>query len=339
MAEAENHWQYIQSIDVSKRKANAIRELERSRNLLNSVRNLFDDGSDTAQIRDHLEGFKIRLDDLESYIYKSRNSTEAVRHWIYHSCLVRILKYVPIICFQAFQSLSSSNATLDSIRRSIAEITTKSNRIDINLNLARKKNVNASMAVSKARVGFQSLKSSLESLKFKRAQCAAKESELSRMNPELKRKYVQAAQVHASNLWRQAQSLFNQFNATRDVADHPLQAANAYRSIVEALKLARQAAEAAGEAAETAYGRAYPDDMDLSLVEQAKISREKSRDLLLQSERLKVVVSNHKEQLKGEKAKLETIETQLKRAKTINDETNGNMDKLPQGTFKKKTRF
>ena len=246
---------------------------------------------------------------------------------------------MPIICFQAFQSLSSSNATLDSIRRSIAEITTKSNRIDINLNLARKKNVNASMAVSKARVGFQSLKSSLESLKFKRAQCAAKESELSRMNPELKRKYVQAAQVHASNLWRQAQSLFNQFNATRDVADHPLQAANAYRSIVEALKLARQAAEAAGEAAETAYGRAYPDDMDLSLVEQAKISREKSRDLLLQSERLKVVVSNHKEQLKGEKAKLETIETQLKKAKTINDETNGNMDKLPQGTFKKKTRF
>ncbi len=78
MAEAENHWQYIQSIDVSKRKANAIRELERSRNLLNSVRNLFDDGSDTAQIRDHLEGFKIRLDDLESYIYKSRNTSDAV---------------------------------------------------------------------------------------------------------------------------------------------------------------------------------------------------------------------------------------------------------------------
>ncbi len=229
--------------------------------------------------------------------------------------------------------MSNSNATLDSIRLSIAEITTKSNKIDVDLNLARKKNVNASLAVSKARVGFQSLKTSLGSLKHKRIQCAAKEGELSRMNPELRRKYVQAAQVHANNLWKQAQSLFNQFNATRDVADHPLQAANAYKSIVEALKLARQAAEAAGEAAETAYGRAYPDDMDLSLVEQAKISREKSRDLLLQSERLKVVVSNHKEQLKGEKVKLESIEAQLKKAKSINDETSANMNKLPQGNL------
>lgn len=78
LAEAESHWQYIQSIDASKRKTNAIRELERSRNLLNSVKNLFDDGSDTAQIRDNLEGFKIRLDDLESYIYQSRNSTADV---------------------------------------------------------------------------------------------------------------------------------------------------------------------------------------------------------------------------------------------------------------------
>lgn len=78
LAEAENHWTYIQSIDVTARKSNAARELDRSRNLLNSVGNLFDDGSDTAQVRDHLEGFKIRLDDLETYIYKSRNSTEAV---------------------------------------------------------------------------------------------------------------------------------------------------------------------------------------------------------------------------------------------------------------------
>ena len=136
-----------------------------------------------------------------------------------------------------------------------------------------------------------------------------RESELSRLNPEYKRKYVQAAQVHANNLWKQAQALFNQFNATRDVADHPLQAANAYKSIVEALKMARQAAEAAGEAAETAYGRAYPDDVDLSLVEQAKISRDKSRDLVQKSERLQVVVSSHKEQLKGEQIKLDSVDS------------------------------
>lgn len=198
------------------------------------------------------------------------------------------------------------------------------------MNLARKKNVNASLAISRARVGFQALSTSLDNLKNKKAQCAAKESELSRLNPEYKRKYVTAAQEHANNLWQQAQALFNQFNATRDVADHPLQAANAYRSIVEALKLARQAAEAAGEAAETAYGRAYPEDMDLSLVEQARLSREKSRDLLRQSERFQVVVSSHKEQLKGEQIKLDSVEMILKKAKSINEETTANMDKLPQ---------
>lgn len=229
--------------------------------------------------------------------------------------------------------MAVSNSTLDFIRSTTSQITAKSNQIDINLNLARKKNVNASLALSLSRVSFQGLKTSLDNLKDKKLKCSAKESELSRLNPEFKRKYVIEAQIHANNLWQQAQSLFNQFNATRDVADHPLQAANAYKSIVEALKLARQAAEAAGEAAETAYGRAYPDDMDLSLVEQARISRERSRDLLVQSERLQVVVSNHKEQLKGERMALDSVETKLKKAKSINDETIANMDKLPQGSF------
>lgn len=235
-----------------------------------------------------------------------------------------------IYSFQAFQSLSFSNATLDSIRRSIAEITGKSTRMDVDLNLARRKNVNATLAVSRARAGFQGLTTLLEQLKGKKAQCSARESELSRLNPEYRRKYVQAAQVHANHLWKQAQGLFNQFNATRDVADHPLQAANAYKSIVEALKLARQAAEAAGEAAETAYGRAYPDDVDLSLVEQARISSDKGRDLVQRSERLKTVVSSHKEQLKGEQIKLGSVESMLRKAKSINDETSAHMDKLPQ---------
>lgn len=98
MAEAENHWQFIQSIDVSTRRANAIREMERSRKLLNSVRNLFDDGSDTAQIRDNMEGFKIRLDDLENYIYKSRNATGGVSKRCGVVCWER-LTYVTFIGF------------------------------------------------------------------------------------------------------------------------------------------------------------------------------------------------------------------------------------------------
>lgn len=308
MAEAQSHWQYIQSIDAATRQSNAQKELDRSRKLLASMRNLFDDGGDTAKIRDHLEGFRIRLDDLESYVYHSRNTTEA-----------------------AFQHLNVGNATLESVRYFISEITSTSKRIEENLNLCRRKNGNSSLAITRARVAFQGLRSSLIELRSRKAQCDVKERELGQLLPDYKRKYVVEAQVHANNLWRQAQALFNQFNATRDVADHPLQAANAYRSIVEALKLARQAAEAADEAAETAYGRAYPDDVDLSLVEQAKLSKQKSRDLFARAEQLQVLVTNHKDRLKGEQSQLDLVEAKLKKAKTMNDETQEQMEKLPQG--------
>lgn len=126
----------------------------------------------------------------------------------------------------------------------------------------------------------------------------------------------------------------SQFNATRDVADHPLQAANAYRSIVEALVLARQAAESADEAAETAYTRTYPGDLDVSLVERAKLSLEKSRELLFQSERMRTTVNQHKEQLRGESVMLEAVDSKLKKARTTNDETNSDMNKLLQGLFR-----
>ena len=75
----------------------------------------------------------------------------------------------------------------------------------------------------------------------------------------------------------------------------PLQAANAYCSIVEALKMARQAAESAGEAAQTAYSRAFPDDVDLSLVEQAKMASEHSDQLLMEAKKLVQIVANHRD--------------------------------------------
>lgn len=48
-------------------------------------------------------------------------------------------------------------------------------------------------------------------------------------------------------------NLYRQFNATLDLADLPLQAANAYQSIVDALNKAKIAAEEASKAAEKAY--------------------------------------------------------------------------------------
>ncbi len=115
------------------------------------------------------------------------------------------------------------------------------------------------------------------------------------------------------------------------MADLPLQAANAYRSIVDALKQARQAAEAAGEAAETAYTRAYPDDVDLSLLEQAKMSSEHSDQLLVQAKKLVVTVANHRDRLKGERTALDAVDVKLSKAVSSNAETNVNMDKLTHG--------
>ena len=75
--------------------------------------------------------------------------------------------------------------------------------------------------------------------------------------------------------------------------------------------MARQAAEAAGEAAQTAYGRAYPDDVDLSLVEQAKMASEHSDQLLMEAKKLVQIVANHRNRLKGERTALDSVEVKF----------------------------
>lgn len=57
-------------------------------------------------------------------------------------------------------------------------------------------------------MNLQGLSSSLDRLKERSIQCRAKESELARLNPEYRRKFVGAAQAHAEHLWKQAQALF-----------------------------------------------------------------------------------------------------------------------------------
>ena len=66
------------------------------------------------------------------------------------------------------------------------------------------------------------LRSSLDNLNARSEQCAAKETELSRLNPEYRRKYVHAAQVHANHLWQQAQFLFGYFSSHFYFRFHPI---------------------------------------------------------------------------------------------------------------------
>ena len=101
---------------------------------------------------------------------------------------------------------------------------------------------------------------------------------------------------------------------------------------MDALRLARVAAEDASRAAETAYTEAYPKDVDLSLVERSRASREKSSQLLQQSQRLQQVVVEHQDRLKGEQMTLNGIDLTLKKAATSNDETNAAISKFGKGS-------
>lgn len=56
---------------------------------------------------------------------------------------------------QTVRTLANANATWQYIRHSIQEITTESAKCDDGLNLSRKMNANASMAITRSRVAFQ----------------------------------------------------------------------------------------------------------------------------------------------------------------------------------------
>ncbi|XP_064107459.1 laminin subunit alpha lam-3-like isoform X1 [Macrobrachium nipponense] len=114
-----------------------------------------------------------------------------------------------------------------------------------------------------------------------------------RLNIEYKDKYVKRAHDHAMELMRESIRLESLFNETRDVADGPLRAAQAYQRIVDALQSAEEAAKNASLAAETAYKVAYPGDPEESLVRRASLSSRKSEELHLKGDALKSSVGQH----------------------------------------------
>ncbi|KAK7085775.1 Laminin subunit alpha-2 [Halocaridina rubra] len=117
------------------------------------------------------------------------------------------------------------------------------------------------------------------------------EGMLWRLNIEYKDKYVMKAHDHAMDLMRESIRLESLFNETRDVADGPLRAAQAYQRIVDALNSAEEAAKNASRAAETAYQVAYPGDPENSLVRRASLSLRKSEELHLKGDALQTTVS------------------------------------------------
>ncbi|XP_042207400.1 laminin subunit alpha-2-like [Homarus americanus] len=132
------------------------------------------------------------------------------------------------------------------------------------------------------------------------------EGVLWRLNIEYKDKFVKRAHDHAMELMRESIRLESLFNKTRDVAVGPLQAAQAYQRIVDALLSAEEAAKNASLAAETAFKVAYPGDPDKSLVRRATQSLRKSEELHSKGEELKMTVGQQFSELDKQRSALGT---------------------------------
>ncbi|XP_063877309.1 laminin subunit alpha-1-like isoform X1 [Scylla paramamosain] len=117
------------------------------------------------------------------------------------------------------------------------------------------------------------------------------EAQLRRDNLEYRERYVKRAHDHAMNLMRESIRLESLFNKTRGIAVDPLNAAEAYKRIVDALKSAEEAARNASWAAEKAYRVAYPEGTEYSLVRQAIQSLQTSEELQSKGRGLKTVVT------------------------------------------------
>lgn len=113
-----------------------------------------------------------------------------------------------------------------------------------------------------------------------------KRSILTQVNPEYQRKYVDKCREHGDMLFKKSQELDGLFNATRDVADYALRAANVYKNIKDAIDGAEKAARRALDAAEKAYKVAVP-DFDESLADKARESKRKSLELLERAKKLR----------------------------------------------------
>lgn len=113
-----------------------------------------------------------------------------------------------------------------------------------------------------------------------------KRSILTQVNPDYQKKYVDKCRDHKDALVKKSLELDGLFNATRDVADYALRAANVYKNIKDAIEKAEKAARRADDAAEKAYKVAVP-DFDESLADRAKEAKRKSIELLEKAKKLR----------------------------------------------------
>lgn len=133
--------------------------------------------------------------------------------------------------------------------------------------------------LDRTRSNYGRLEQELPRLQNYSRHLAEHEGRLYRLNNEYRSTYADPAHEHALGLMAKAIQLEKLFNTTRVGALGPLNAAQAYQRIVDALTNAEQAARNASLAANKAFQVAYPGDPSNSLIRQAKNSRQSSQEL------------------------------------------------------------
>ena len=152
---------------------------------------------------------------------------------------------------------------------------------------------------------------------------------LARLNPEYEEKYVRPCVEHAESLMRRVEELGLLFNRTRDVAKFPLQAAEVYKRIVDAINEAEAAATEAKNAANKAYKHVFPDGGE-SLLNQAISARKRSENLLHEADELARKLDKLRMDLAEKRRLLSEIEAILESGRHDLEYIKQSLDALPK---------
>ena len=263
----------------------AERELRRAKLLLDKIRTLLIDPGKSDELLKRLEQLNKILVDFSRIVQNEvLKPTEKANDLIQEGKK----KYAAILALlkEAEDRGKESQANLDEARRML-EITKQ--------------------CLSDEALYLEQLPRQLKGLNDSIHEIEVKRSILTSVNPDYQKRYVDKCREHGDALIARAQELDGLFNATRDVADYALRAANVYKNIADAIDGAEKAARRALDAADKAYKVAVP-DFGESLADKAREAKRKSLELL---ERAKKLRDQEVQRLSLELAKRKQIIDQL----------------------------
>ncbi|XP_071547005.1 laminin subunit alpha-1-like isoform X2 [Panulirus ornatus] len=298
LMEAEKILKEIQMRDFTKFGDDAETELSKAKALLDRIMKMDQENPVIEAIQLHMKDIESKLNDLLEKIKAANRETNeaALLNEVNSKRLSRVKEHS--------LEIKNTRQMIDDQNFNSSQLLREANRNLIN-----------------TRINYDDLSSMLVDLKNGSNYLEEFEGILWRLNIEYKDKYVKRAHDHAMNLMRESIRLESLFNKTRDVADGPLRAAQAYQRIVDALLSAEKAAKNASLAAETAFKVAYSDVRDESLVHRATLSLHKSEELHSKGEELKMTVGQQFVELDNQRSALGT-------AKGILDVTDDRLNAL-----------